>query len=80
MIELNDPDALDRAFVDSRKAAREGVPVKADDLLTKRYLKNNEAVELIRRYNEIFHPKIKETIRCGGTLRRLQQKLTEYSV
>ncbi len=79
MIELNDPDALDKAFVDSRKAAREGIEVVADDLLTKRLLCNNEAVELIRRYNKVFHPKVKETVRCGGTLRRLQQKLIEYS-
>jgi len=77
MIEVNEPDAFDKAFVDKGKPVK-GVVVETDNLLTKTKLTNQEAIELIQRYNQVYRPHISKNVRCGGTIKRIQQKLIEY--
>lgn len=71
---------MDKALVGNSKIQDGEIEAGEDPggLMTKRMLTDQEARELIQKYNGIYSPKISEKTRCGGTLKLIQRKLQEY--
>ncbi len=81
IIELTDPDDMDRAFMqasEARSTDKGGDDPDPEGFLSKRTMTDKEAGTLIRWYNGIFKPTISTKVRCGGTLNLIQKRLREY--